>query len=162
MNTIPKGDFACHLCYDEIKSTPKKTLIKTLSSSSTRSHHSHTSNNDNISTIISDPVAQIIDGMSNFFLPNKQKPNHIRQQSVQKAMKYLREKKTLKSSNKNLLKRLHSSPINSRSNEENELLGKNLLTSSKKQRIKRILLNEDLSSKYKIIFNFSKIFNYIF
>ena len=51
-------------------------------------------------------------------------------------MKYLREKKTLKSSNKKLLKRLHSSTNNPRSNEENELLAKDILNSSKIQRNK--------------------------
>jgi hypothetical protein len=62
-------------------------------------------------------------------------------------MKYLREKKTLKSSNKKLLKRLQSSTNHSRSNEENELLAKSIL---KTQRNKK----DDLSLKYKIILNF--------
>jgi hypothetical protein len=83
--------------------------------------------------------------VSNFFLPYKQKTNHIRQQSVQKAMKYLRGKKTLKSSNKKLLKRLHSEVINPRTNDENDLLAKSILVSSKTQRLKK---HDDLFSKY--------------
>jgi hypothetical protein len=87
--------------------------------------------------------------MSTFFLPNKSKSNSIRQQSVQKAMKYLREKKTIKSSNTKLLKRLHSSTFNPESNNQfkNKLLAKSILASSKTQRIKKKLLNDDLPSK---------------
>ena len=70
------------------------------------------------------PVAQLIDGMSNFFLPNKGKTTTNRQQSVQKAMKYLREKKTQRK-----FKRL------AKSMKENELLAKSILASSKTPRI---------------------------
>jgi len=89
--------------------------------------------------------------MSNIFLPNKPKSNNSRQQSVQKAMKYLREKKTLKSSKKNLLKRLQSPTIDSKSN---QLLAENILASSKTQRIKK----NDLYLKYK---NHFYLFKYI-
>lgn len=61
-------------------------------------------------------------------------------------MKYLRDKKTLKSSKKNLLKRLQTSTINSKSN---ELLAENILNSSKTPRIKKNLVNDDLLLKYK-------------
>ena len=60
-------------------------------------------------------------------------------------MKYLRGKKTLKSSNKKLLKRLHSEVINPRTNDENDLLAKSILVSSKTQRLKK---HDDLFSKY--------------
>ena len=93
--------------------------------------------------------------MSNIFVPNKPKSNHSRQQSVQKAMKYLREKKTIKTSNKQLLKRLQSSRLNQENNDlKDNLLAKDILDSSKIQRIRKKLLNDDLSSKYKINFSF--------
>ncbi len=162
LNTIPKGDFACHLCRDEI---PSSNLLKTLSSSSIRSRRSNNSNDDD-DDIISRPVAQLIDGMSTFFLPNKQKCNTIRQQSVQKAMKYLREKKTIKISNKKLLKRLHSPTLNIKSSKENKdlknkFLAKTILASSKTQRIRKTLLHDDLSSKYKILIWF-QLSNFFF
>ncbi|CAF0995130.1 unnamed protein product [Adineta steineri] len=131
LNTIPKGDFACHLCHDEIELSPKKSL------SPIRSLRNNHSNNDNTSPII----AQHNDNVSNFFLPNNHKKNHIRQQSVQKAMKYLRDKKTLTSSKKKLLKRLHSPILDVKSSKENK---DDLLT--KTQRIKRKFSNENLSS----------------
>ncbi|CAF0824535.1 unnamed protein product [Adineta steineri] len=133
LNTIPKGDFACHLCHDEIELSPKKSL----SLSPTRSLRNNHSNNDNTSPII----AQHNDNVSNFFLPTNHKKNHIRQQSVQKAMKYLRDKKTLTSSKKKLLKRLHSPILDVKSSKENK---DDLLT--KTQRIKRKFSNENLSS----------------
>ncbi|CAF3643481.1 unnamed protein product [Rotaria sordida] len=139
LNNIPKGDFACHACHDEIMSSPNKNL----SSSSTRSRRSNISNDENTSKIISYPVAQVIDNMSNFFIPNKSNHNDIRQQSVQKAMKYLRENKTLKSSNRKLLKRLHSSSSSNIIKENDQLLTKTNLISSKSQRIRKKLLQDD-------------------
>lgn len=59
-------------------------------------------------------------------------------------MKYLREKKTLKSSKKTLLKRLQSSKIDSNSN---DLLVEDLLISSKTTRIKKSLIHDDLPSR---------------
>ncbi|CAF2903185.1 unnamed protein product [Rotaria sp. Silwood2] len=142
LNSIPKGDFACHVCHNEIMSSPNKNL-SSLSSSSTRSRRSNISNDNNTSEIVSRPVAQLMDGMSNYFLPNKPNHNNIRQHCVQKAMKYLRENKTLKSSNRKLLKRLHSSKI---IKENNQLLTKTILNSSKTQRIRKKLLQDDLCS----------------
>ncbi len=128
LNTIPKGDFVCHVCCDETKLSPKKSIVKKLSS--TRSHRS---NDDD-----SPP-----DEISNLFLPNKHKTNHLRQQSVQKAMKYLRDKKTHRSSNKKLLKRLHSTDNHPK---ENQLLAKTILASSKTSRMQKHLLNPSKSS----------------
>ena len=72
--------------------TSKTRLTK---KSSTRSLRSNNSTEDETPTVITRPVAQLIDGMSNFFLPKKDKMinnNNIqRQQSVQKAMKYLQK-----------------------------------------------------------------------
>jgi hypothetical protein len=59
-------------------------------------------------------------------------------------MKYLRDKKIHKSSNKKLLKRLHSTDIHPK---ENQLLEKTILASSKTSRMKKHLLNDDLPSK---------------
>lgn len=90
---IPKGDFACYNCRDDgtIKLNKKKSSTRT---SSTRSNRNKIELNDEKHPkIISRSVSQLIDGMSNFFLPKKDKTsNHKRQQSVQKAMKILRNK----------------------------------------------------------------------
>ena len=156
LNTIPKGDFSCHHCRDDkptaaFTPSPSKILVPTLSSSSsssssTASSHSRRSNQANeIETpaVISRPVAQLIDGMSNFFLPHKLKVNTTRHHSVQKAMKYLREKKP-----NQLLKRLHSSNHNGKTTKENldlkhELLAKSILASSKLPRIRKKPTNLD-------------------
>jgi len=118
-----------------MKSSRKKSLTKTPP---TRSLRNKTSTEDEISpTIITRPVAQLIDGMSNFFLPKKDKINNSqRQQSVQKAMKYLRNK-TSKS------KTLPTSPTR-----KNQLLARSILASSKTQRLRKkpvILTDESLS-----------------
>jgi hypothetical protein len=110
-----------------MKSSRKKSLTKTPP---TRSLRNKTSTEDEISpTIITRPVAQLIDGMSNFFLPKKDKINNSqRQQSVQKAMKYLRNK---------------TSPTR-----KNQLLARSILASSKTQRLRKkpvILTDESLS-----------------
>ncbi|CAF5226108.1 unnamed protein product, partial [Rotaria magnacalcarata] len=103
-------------------------------SSSTRSRRSINLNDDD-------------DDIANFFIPNKQNLNNIRQQSVQKAMKYLRENKTIKSTNKKLLKRIHATTLNTSAIKENdELLAETILSSSKSPRIRKKLLNEDLCS----------------
>ncbi|CAF4052255.1 unnamed protein product [Rotaria sp. Silwood2] len=143
LNHIPKGDFICHNCRrdETIKSSGKKSLMKT--SSTTRSLRSHNSNEDDIPMIISRPVAQLIDGMSNFFLPKKHKINNTqRQQSVQKAMNYLRNK-TIKSSNRNVLKRLNAKIQSTKTNEnnKNQLIARSILASSKTSRIRRKPLN---------------------
>jgi molybdopterin biosynthesis enzyme len=79
--------------------------------------------------------------MSNFFLPKKDKINNIqRQQSVQKAMKYLRNKPKA-------LKRLNTTiPI---TKNKNQLLARSILASSKIPRIRRKPGNQtdDSSSK---------------
>ncbi|CAF4246552.1 unnamed protein product, partial [Rotaria magnacalcarata] len=87
-----------------MKSSGRKSLT---TASSTRSLRSRTSNDDEIPIVMSRPVAQLIDGMSNFFLPKKHQNNSQRQQSVQKAMNYLRNK-TIKSSSQTILKRLNT------------------------------------------------------
>ncbi|CAF1143595.1 unnamed protein product [Rotaria sp. Silwood1] len=153
LNHIPKGDFICHNCrHDEtIKSSEKKSLMK--KTSSTRSLRSHNSNEDDIPMIMSRPVAQLIDGMSNFFLPKKHKINNTqRQQSVQKAMNYLRNK-TIKTSNRNVLKRLNtklpsSTTTTKNENNKNQLIARSILASSKTSRIRRKPLNlsDDTSS----------------
>ncbi|CAF5222390.1 unnamed protein product, partial [Rotaria magnacalcarata] len=106
LNHIPKGDFACRNCREDgtMKSSGRKSLT---TASSTRSLRSRTSNDDEIPIVMSRPVAQLIDGMSNFFLPKKHQNNSQRQQSVQKAMNYLRNK-TIKSSSQTILKRLNT------------------------------------------------------
>jgi hypothetical protein len=111
-----------------MKSSRKKSLTKT---SSTRSLRSKTSTEDELSpTVITRPVAQLIDGMSNFFLPKKDKINNSqRQQSVQKAMKYLRNK-TSKS------KTFPPSPTR-----KNQLLARSILASSKTQRLRKKPVN---------------------
>ena len=122
--------------------------MKSLSSSSSiRSRRSV--NEDETPPVISRPVAQLIDGMSNFFLPNKAKTATSRQQSVQKAVKYLREKKN---NNHQSLKRLQSS-LETKSMKENtdlknQLLAKSILASSKTPRIKKKPLDfpDDLPS----------------
>jgi len=82
--------------------------------------------------------------MSNFFLPKKDKINNIqRQQSVQKAMKYLRNK-TIKPKP---LKRLNTTiPI---TKTKNQLLARSILASSKIPRIRRkpVNLTDDSSSR---------------
>ena len=78
-----------------MKSSPRKTP---------RSERSHSNQHS----------PSLTDEPSNPYISNKSSTNnHLRQQSIQKAMKYLREKKTHKSSNKKLLKRLHTSPSHS-------------------------------------------------
>lgn len=116
--------------------SPRKTFFKTLStlsSSSKRSQRSHNSDNEETAPTSSRPVAPLVDGVSNFFKP---KTNQIRQQSVQKAMKFLRDKKTIKPSGKKLVKRLHSPTSTLKSSKENrdvksKLLGKAISDSSK-------------------------------
>ncbi len=91
--------------------------------------------------MISRPVAQLIDGMSNFFLPKKdQMNNNQRKQSVQKAMKYLRNK-TIKPSHTKILK---TSPTRN-----NQLLARSILASSKIPRIRKkpVILTDESSSK---------------
>ncbi|CAF1051676.1 unnamed protein product [Rotaria sordida] len=143
LNHVPKGDFICHNCRNE---SEKKSLIKTTSSK--RSLRSHNSNEDEIPMIISRPVAQLIDGMSNFFLPKKHKLNNNnnnntkRQKSVQKAMNYLRNK-TIKTSNRNILKRLNQTiqTTKTNDNDKNQLIARSILASSKTSRIRRKPLN---------------------
>lgn len=141
MNHIPKGDFACPNCREEktVKSSGRRTLTKT---SSTRSLRSQASNDEEVPAVISRPVAQLIDGMSNFFLPKKNKlTNSQRQQSVQKAMNILRNK-TIKSSKKNILKRLHTRlQPETKNGKKSQLLARNILSASKKSRIRRKPLN---------------------
>lgn len=141
LNNIPKGDFSCHICHDEMLLSPTKSFTSS-SSSSTRSRRSMNFNEEDISR----PVAQPIDEMSNIFVSNKQNLNNsLRQQSVQKAMKYLRDNKT---TNKKALKRLDGSTLNANTIKENdELLAETLLASAKTPRIRKKLLNEDLCSE---------------
>ena len=139
MYHIPKNDFACHKCRHDgtIKSSEENVLRKTPS---TRSLRSNISTEDETPIVISRPVAQLIDGMSNFFLPKKLRMNNIqRQQSVQKAMSYLRKK----TSNQKVLKRLHATPATAKKNEQekNQLLARSILASSKTTRIRRKPLN---------------------
>jgi hypothetical protein len=79
--------------------------------------------------------------MSNFFLPKKDKINNSqRQQSVQKAMKYLRNK-TIKASKTKIFQ---TSPTR-----KNQLLARSILASSKTSRIRRkpvVLTDESLSN----------------
>jgi GTP-binding protein EngB required for normal cell division len=121
-----------------MKSSRKKSLTRT---SSTRSLRSKTSTEDELSpTIITRPVAQLIDGMSNFFLPKKDKINNSqRQQSIQKAMKYLRNK-TSKSK---------SFPSSSSPTRKNQLLARSILASSKTERLRKkpVILTDESSSK---------------
>ncbi|CAF3716208.1 unnamed protein product [Adineta steineri] len=144
LNHIPKGDFACSNCRNDgtIKSTSTRT-------STTRSLRSKNSNEEEPTTtttptVITRPVAQLIDGMSNFFLPKKEKMNNNnniqRQQSVQKAMKYLRNK-TIKPSNNKVLKRLNTIPSTKSKTVEDQLLARSILSSSKKSRIRRKPIN---------------------
>ncbi|CAF2098763.1 unnamed protein product, partial [Rotaria magnacalcarata] len=134
LNSIPKGDFACNVCRDEILLSPPNKNLSSSSSSSTRSRRSINLNDDD-------------DDIANFFIPNKQNLNNIRQQSVQKVMKYLRENKTIKSTNKKLLKRIHATTLNTSAIKENdELLAETILSSSKSPRIRKKLLSEDLCS----------------
>ena len=143
LNHIPKGDFACPNCRND--GTSKKRLTK---KSSTRSLRSNNSTEDETPTVISRPVAQLIDGMSNFFLPKKDKiinnNNNIqRQQSVQKAMKFLRNK-TIKPSNTKALKRLNTVPTTTTTknvNDKNRLIARSILASSKIPRVRRKPLN---------------------
>lgn len=97
----------------------KSSPIKTPSSTSKRSERNHS------------PLSTPPDEPSNHFISNKSSTNHLRQQSIQKAMKYLREKKTHKSSNKKLLKRLHSNATPH-------------LSSTKTSRMKKTLLHSEL------------------
>ncbi|UJR10028.1 hypothetical protein I4U23_014251 [Adineta vaga] len=134
LNHIPKGDFACTNCRQDgtAKAGKQKSLKKT---SSTRSLRSKNSSEDETPSVISRPVAQLIDGMSNFFLPKKDKINNIqRQQSVQKAMKYLRNKP----SNSKVLKRIHTVPM---AKNKNQSLARSILASSKTSRARRKPLN---------------------
>ncbi|CAF3351175.1 unnamed protein product [Rotaria socialis] len=138
LNHIPKGDFACHNCREDrtMKSSGRKSLT---TASSTRSLRSHNYNDDEMPIVMSRPVAQLIDGMSNFFLPKKhQNNNSQRQQSVQKAMNYLRNK-TIKSSSQTILKRLNTrlQSTNKKEKDKNQLLARNILASSKTSRIRR-------------------------
>ena len=110
---------------------------------STRALRSNNSTEDESPVVISRPVAQLIDGMSNFFLPKKDKINNIqRQQSVQKAMKYLRNK-TIKPASTKVLKRLNTVPMTTKKNEndKNQLLARSILASSKTPRIRRKPVN---------------------
>jgi hypothetical protein len=80
--------------------------------------------------------------MSNFFLPKKDKINNSqRQQSIQKAMKYLRNK-TLKSSNSKKI--FQTSPTR-----KNQLLARSILDSSKTPRIRRkpVILTDESPAK---------------
>ncbi|CAF4226030.1 unnamed protein product [Rotaria socialis] len=146
LNSIPKGDFACNVCRDEILLSPNKNLSSS-SSSSTRSRRSINLNGEDPPATLSQSVTELDDGIANFFIPNKQNLNNIRQQSVQKAMKYIRENKTIKSTNKKLLKRIHATTLNTNTIKENEeLLAETILSSSKTPRIRKKLLTEDLCS----------------
>ncbi|CAF1355379.1 unnamed protein product, partial [Adineta ricciae] len=150
LDEIPDDDFTCYLCRNEIPPSPKKTLVKTLSTSSTSSRRSRRSQHSNSDDAFAH-AAELPDEMSNGFLSKKPQTNHIRQQSVQKAMKYLRDKKAIKTTNKKLLKRLHSPTLAIKSSKENtdiknELLAKTILASSKSQRIRKEPSNDDLSS----------------
>ena len=160
LDYVPKGDFACRLCQNEISTSSNKSLIKTLSSSSSTSSLStlsRRSNNlidDNSAAIMSRPVAQLIDGMSSFFLPNKDHIKNLRHQSIHKTMKYLRENEIIKSSNTKLPKKLHSSSLDSKPTRENnklknKLLARTILASSKTKRITKRLVNDDLCIKYE-------------
>jgi hypothetical protein len=89
--------------------------------------------------------------MSNFFLPKKDKINNNniqRQQSVQKAMKFLRNK-TIKPSNTKVLKRLNTTPATKKEKYKNQSLARSILASSKTPRVRRKPLNltEDSPSK---------------
>lgn len=131
-----------------MKSSEKKAFIKTPS---TRSLRSNNSNDDELSVVISRPVAQLIDGMSNFFLPKKNTTNiSQRQQSVQKAMNYLRNKKN-KSCNANVLKRFNKilKTKTKRENNKSQSLARSILNSSKTPRIRRkpVNLTDDSLSK---------------
>ena len=118
-----------------MKSNRKKTsLTKTSSTRSLRSKNS--SEDETTPTVITRPVAQLIDGMSNFFLPKKDKINNSqRQQSVQKAMKYLRTSKS---------KLLAHSPTR-----KNQLLARSVLAASKTSRLRRkpLILSDETPSK---------------
>ncbi|CAF1597063.1 unnamed protein product [Rotaria magnacalcarata] len=147
LNSIPKGDFACNVCRDEILLSPPNKNLSSSSSSSTRSRRSINLNDEDPPATLSRSVTELDDDIGNFFIPNKQNLNNIRQQSVQKAMKYLRENKTIKSTNKKLLKRTHATTLNTNTIKENdELLAETILSSSKTPRIRKKLLSEDLCS----------------
>ena len=116
------------------------TMKKSLS---TRALRSNNSTEDETAAVISRPVAQLIDEMSNFFLPKKDQMNNIeRQQSVQKAMKYLINK-TIKPWNTKVLQRLNTVPMttNKNENDKNQLLARSILASSKTPRIGRKPVN---------------------
>ncbi|CAF4189752.1 unnamed protein product, partial [Rotaria magnacalcarata] len=72
----------------------------------------------------------------------KHQNNSQRQQSVQKAMNYLRNK-TIKSSSQTILKRLNTrlQAKNKNEKDKNQLLARNILASSKTSRIRRKPLN---------------------
>mgnify|MGYP001026567112 FL=1 len=95
LHHIPKGDFACPTCRTD-GTTRSPNRKKSENKTPTRSLRSKTISEEKISPVLTRPVAQLIDGMSNFFLPKKDKSNNNnnnkRQQSVQKAMKILRHK----------------------------------------------------------------------
>ncbi|CAF4561618.1 unnamed protein product, partial [Rotaria magnacalcarata] len=147
LNSIPKGDFACNVCRDEILLSPPNKNLSSSSSSSTRSRRSINLNDEDPPATLSRSVTELDDDIANFFIPNKQNLNNIRQQSVQKAVKYVRENKTIKSTNKKLLKRTHATTLNTNTIKENdELLAETILSSSKSPRIRKKLLSEDLCS----------------
>ncbi|CAF0753313.1 unnamed protein product [Adineta ricciae] len=134
LNHVPKGEFACANCRQDgtVKAAKQKSLKKTASKRSLRSQNS---SEEDIPPVITRPVAQLIDGMSNFFLPKKDKMNNIqRQQSIQKAMKYLRNKP----SNSKALKRLQTIPLTKK---KSQSLARSILASSKIPRIRRKPLN---------------------
>ena len=116
-----------------MKSPRKKSLTKTSSTRSLRSKNS--SEDESSPAVISRPVAQLIDGMSKFFLPKKDTINNSqRQQSVQKAMKYLR----------NQTSKSKISPTR-----KNQLLARSILASSKTSRLRRkpLILTDEILSK---------------
>ncbi|CAF0890988.1 unnamed protein product [Didymodactylos carnosus] len=172
LTQIPKDEFMCDFCRDEgmseeLNKSPQKKQDSTKSNSSPnkiRPHNSKKLDNEeeqeaeNPSTpTLSRSVAQLIDGMTNFFLPKKQKqttstatlmqPNQRRQNSVQKAAQCLRKKtqqQTIKRSNN------QNKQLNSNSNTENRSLAKHVLAATKTERIRRkpvvldeMILNDD-------------------
>ncbi|CAF0895935.1 unnamed protein product [Didymodactylos carnosus] len=161
-------EFMCDFCRDEGMSkvqnkspSKKRDSIKfnrksfTNALNKTRPHNSKKYKDKEEDTpltpILSRSVAQLIDGMTNFFLPKKQKQtksstvilpsNQHRQNSVQKAAQFLRKKKQQQT-----IKRLNNKNkhLNSNNNGGNRSLAKHVLAATKTERIKRkpVLLDE--------------------
>lgn len=132
LHHVPKGDFACDNCRADGSNISKRKSTSTRTPQPSKKSSA---------AVITRPVAQLIDGMSNFFLPNKDKmKNQQRQQSVQKAMKYLRNQ----TSNSKLIKRLQTTSKKWKSTAtirkdtyRNQLLARSILDSSKTTRIRR-------------------------